>query len=181
MRLYTILPAIAAFAVLIPGIQAGDISGSVSLTDLAPYQFGEAYDFATQTPGTGDFGDLYFLNQGSPEFWANNVGQQGLQDIGVVPLLSITSIPTAGYITQGVPVVVGDSYISLAEATEPGNYIFFQVTGLVTPDVVALNWIYGSEAPGDVPEPASFLMLAGGLGGMALAVGRRKRLVKPRK
>jgi len=180
MRAWKILSILVASAITLPnGIHAaGNISGSVTLTDLAPYQVGEAYNFATQTPGTGNFGDFYFLNQGSPDFWANNVGQQGLQDLGAVPLLSIASIPTAGYTQFGVPAVVGHSYVAIANTGEPGDYIFFQVTAL-TANSVTINWIFGSAAPGPAtpatPAPPSLLLGLIGLAGSGLFLAYRRK------
>jgi hypothetical protein len=176
-------PALATLAILLPsGIQAGMLSGTVTLSN-------QSYDFATQEFGPSDQpetgGDLYYLSEDCPvevcgtgsqnQFWANNTGQQGLQDIGPVPLQSITSIPGSGYEQFGVLAVLDDSYISLAESSEPGEYIFFQVTD-ITESSVTLDWIYGSEAPGTVPEPASFLLSIAAVSGLVVALRRRNRL-----
>jgi hypothetical protein len=133
----------------------------------------ESFDFDTQTSGSLIGGDLYYLSQDcgvcnaadTNKFWANNFGQQGLQDIGPVSLLSISSIPAAGYDIFGVSAVVGDSYISLAGQGESGNYIFFQVTG-ETASSVTIDWVYGSTAPAAVPEPGSLGLLLVAFGGL---------------
>jgi hypothetical protein len=166
-------------------LPAGICAGGVNTTTLTD---NESFNFATQTSGTDSGGDLYYCSQSSGcgagagaanMFWANNIPQQGLQDVGSIPLLSIASIPATGYYTQGVPAVIGHSYISLANTGDPaGEYIFFQVTA-VTANSVTINWIYGSTAPANsgispAPAPPSLLLGAIGLAGCGLFLAYRR-------
>lgn len=183
MRTWTILATFATLAIITP---AGICAGGVNTTTLTNR---ESYDFATQTAGTLDGGDFYYCSQSAgcgagPEaagqFWANNTGQQGLQDLGAVPLLSIASIPTTGYIWWGVDSVLGHSYVAEANTGEPGKYIFFQITAL-TADSVTINWIYGSTPPAssfpsNAPAPPSLLLGAIGLAGCGLFLAYRRKV-----
>jgi hypothetical protein len=169
MRALTILSILVASAIMLPN----DIHAATVNTTTLTNQ--ESYNFATQTAGALSGGDFYFYSQ---EFWANNVGQQGVQDLGAVPLLSIASIPTAGYTQFGVPAVVGHSYVAIANTGEPGDYIFFQVTAL-TANSVTINWIFGSAAPGPAtpatPAPPSLLLGLIGLAGSGLFLAYRRK------
>ncbi len=173
LKLSALVPALLLFPI---NIQAT----SITTTTLSNQQ---SFDFDTQSFGFLGGGDLYYLSQDctvaqgclpadTNKFWANNIGQRGLQDIGPVPLLSISSIPSSGYNQQGVLAVVGDSYISLAQTGEEGNFIFFEVTGL-TNSSVTLDWIYSSTAPAATPEPGTLILLGGGSMGLAAAFRRK--------
>jgi hypothetical protein len=172
-----VLPALVTLGVILPpGIHALTINETTLPSN-------EGYYFATQQFDPTDNGDFYFLYQsGLEKFWANNPNQQGLQDVGTEPLLSIATIPGSGYYNQGVLAVAGDSYISLANSTDPANYYIFFYVAAVSTSSVTIDWIYGPTAPADLaPEPGSALLLAGGLGGMAVAVRRRKMLGRGRR
>lgn len=170
MRLFRVLLVLAV-------VSLGADAATVTTTTLTNQQ---SFDFDTQTFGFLSGGDFYYLSQDcstcldadKDRFWANNLGQRGLQDIGPVALLSINSIPTSGYLQFGVPDVVGHSYISLAEVGETPNYIFFQVTGKTTSSVT-INWIYGPAVPAAAPEPGTSFLLAGGM--LTLLYGRSRK------
>ena len=147
---------------VIVGMMIGEtgLSGATITTTI----LAESFDFSTNTHGglgivTG--GDFYYIPPicpiflpcppvGPEEFFANNVGQQGLQDLGPIPLTSITTIPTSGYTQFGVPATIGHSYVSLAQVGEPGFFIFFTVTAK-TSESVTIDWIYSNTAPGGCP------------------------------
>jgi hypothetical protein len=80
------------------------------------------------------------------EFWANNRGQHGLQDLGDIgdmPLDQV-SIPEKGYQRFGVEVILGHTYVSLAKEGEEGHYIVFRAIELVAGDHVKLEYLYTS-------------------------------------
>ena len=84
----------------------------------------DSYDFSTKTRGTLSGGDFYYSDaSGVGSFYANNVGQSGLQDLGNVGsvALSEVQIPSGGYTRFGANAVVGHTYVSLAQAGEEGN------------------------------------------------------------
>jgi len=89
----------------------------------------DSFDFSRNTLGYLSGGDLYFSG-GS--FWANNVDQRGVIDVGnrgTTPLQNVVP-PATGYSRQGVPAVVGHTYVSLASQQELGNTIVFEVLSL---------------------------------------------------
>jgi len=89
----------------------------------------DSFDFSRNTLGYLSGGDLYFSG-GS--FWANNVDQRGLVDIGNRGATALQDVvpPATGYNRQGVPAVVGHTYVSLASQQEVGNSIAFEVLSL---------------------------------------------------
>jgi hypothetical protein len=90
---------------------------------------GGGYDFSTQTAGNTATGDCYFVNQsGANKFWANNVGMNGLQDVGSSTNLESVTIPTTGDVTQGVPAVAGHTYVAMAATGEANTYMVFNLT-----------------------------------------------------
>ena len=108
----------------------------------------DSYDFSTKTRGTLSGGDFYYSDaSGVGSFYANNVGQSGLQDLGNVGsvALSEVQIPSGGYTRSGANAVVGHTYVSLAQAGEEGNYIVFRVISLM-PDYsnVTIEYVYRS-------------------------------------
>ena len=163
--------------VLLPGLLGAVTITTTTLGD-------QSFDFSTQTLGasvTG--GDLYYLSATcgicSPAdtvmFWANNVGQRGLLDLGPVPLLSIDSIPISGYTRFGLDSIIGHSYISLAQEGEEGNFIFFTVTGQ-TSSSVTLDWIYANSVPASsIPEPSTFMLVTLGLAAVGLCRRHMRR------
>lgn len=87
----------------------------------------EGYDFSLGTSGSVTHGDFYFLFQsGAVRFWANNLGMQGLVDVGVTngPLQDVP-IPATGYNRQGVLALAGHTYVSPAEEGEDDWFIIF--------------------------------------------------------
>jgi len=90
-------------------------------------------------------GDFYFLFQSEAfRFWANNIGMQGLVDMGVTSgSLQDVVVPTSGYDQQGVLTVAGHTYVSKANSMEPNFYIIFRVTSLDTENfLVNIEWVY---------------------------------------
>ncbi len=106
----------------------------------------DSYDFSTHTRGSLSGGDFYYYpDAGGLEFWANNVGQRGLQDVGNIGGVDLSNvpIPTSGYTRFGVNAVVGHTYVSLAHQGEEGSYIVFRVTSIM-PDYssVTIEYLY---------------------------------------
>ena len=90
---------------------------------------GESFDFSTNILGNLTGGDLYYY-QG--KFWANNLKQKGVTDLGNIGNADLTTvnIPTTGYTRFGVNAVSGHTYISKAQKGESGSYIVFRVTDI---------------------------------------------------
>ena len=87
---------------------------------------GNSFDFSANTVGEYSGGDLYYSGG---KFFANNVGQRGVRDLGDicnVPLDQV-SIPTSGYTRFGVQAATGHTYVSLAQQGEEGHHIIFRV------------------------------------------------------
>jgi hypothetical protein len=124
---------------------------TVSLVD------GDSFNFLGVEAGRYTGGDFYATVQ-DPDFrfYANNMGQQGLQDLGdlgPVPLDTV-SIPESGYYRYGVTAVAGHTYVSLALEAEDGHYIVFRVTEVVPGDHVALTYLFTPPWPDAVlPTP----------------------------
>ena len=94
---------------------------------------GDSYHFLTGERGQYSGGDFYFgVYSGQPTFWANNIGQRGLQDLGDLGDLALESaqIPQDGYYRHGVEAVAGHTYVSLTREGEEGHYIVFRVMAL---------------------------------------------------
>ncbi len=118
----------------------------------------DSYDFSTNTRGTLGGGDFYYSDSdGTGSFYANNLGQRGLQDLGNIGnvALSDVSIPIAGYTRFGAAAVVGHTYVSLAQEGEEGNHIVFRVTSLMA-DYSSVTIDYYYRFAGSVPPVASF-------------------------
>ncbi len=121
----------------------------------------DSYDFSTKTRGTLAGGDFYYSDaSGVGSFYANNVGQSGLQDLGNdgSVALSAVEIPSGGYTRFGANAVVGHTYVSLAQAGEEGNFIVFRVISLV-PDYsnVTIECLYR-----DIIPPTGSVIINGG-------------------
>jgi hypothetical protein len=101
------------------------------------------YDFSAETAGGVSHGDFY-LYSGGDKFYANNLGMNGLQDVGVQQNLVDTPIPDSGYTRFGVPVVVGHTYVSLAEDGEEGNFVVF-IVNAADEEKVSISYIYVSS------------------------------------
>lgn len=88
---------------------------------------GNSYDVSANAIGSYTGGDFYF-HGGS--FWANNVGQRGVIDLGDIGAVSLdaVSIPLAGYTRFGLAAAVNHTYVSLAHQGEEGSYVVFRVT-----------------------------------------------------
>ncbi len=116
----------------------------------------DSYDFSTNMRGHLSGGDFYFGDSTvSGKFWANNLGQRGLQDLGDIGLLYFNevSIPASGYYQFGVLAVVNHTYVSLAQEGEEGNHIIFRVCSLAYDNsYVIIDYFYSQGVP---PTPAS--------------------------
>lgn len=88
----------------------------------------QSYDFSKRESGQVTGGDLYLTQS---RFWADNVNQRGVLDLGDLGNKDLTEveIPSTGYTRSGVPVVVGHTYVALGQQGEEGSYIVFRVTG----------------------------------------------------
>jgi hypothetical protein len=89
----------------------------------------DSFDFSTNLLGTLTGGDLYYYGG---KFWANNVNQKGVADLGNIGNVDLVTvnIPTSGYTRFGVNAVSGHTYISKAQEGELGSYIVFRVTDI---------------------------------------------------
>jgi hypothetical protein len=106
---------------------------------------GESYDFLTGHRGQWSGGDFYASINGSVgSFWANNMHQQGLQDIGDVgpaPLWGIQP-PSRGYTKWDVTAIPGHTYVSLARTGAEGHYIIFRVQRIQPDDYIEILYYY---------------------------------------
>ena len=64
-----------------------------------------------------------------------------LGDLGNVPLDQIVP-PDSGYQQHFIEVIVGHTYVSLANANEPNCYIIFRVLELMSGEYVDLEYYY---------------------------------------
>lgn len=94
----------------------------------AVLNYGDSYDVSTNQLGSYSGGDFYISS--SARLYANNLGQRGLRSLGDVghSAFNELDIPESGYTRFGVPVVINETYVSLAQQGEEGNYIAFRVT-----------------------------------------------------
>jgi hypothetical protein len=102
----------------------------------------DSFDFSTNTLGTLTGGDLYYSGG---KFWANNVNQRGVTDLGSVGNadLATVNIPTTGYTRFGVDAVSGHTYVSKAQEGELGSYIVFRVSDIsADKSQVTLRYFY---------------------------------------
>jgi hypothetical protein len=117
---------------------------------------GDSYDFSEKTTYQYSSGDFYYhsnLNNGAHSFLANNIGQRGLVDLGIIDKTpSNIALPLGGYQIFGLPVVEGHSYLSLAQEGEEGNVIFFTVLQLDDTSVI-IDYQYLPENAFIVQEP----------------------------
>jgi hypothetical protein len=106
---------------------------------------GNSYDFSAAAFGNGTGGDFYyFLDAGLDKFWANNLNQRGLIDLGGEEDIDLADvlIPASGYEQQGILCVVGHVYVSLAQVGEEGHCIVFRVISLVSQNSCTIDWLY---------------------------------------
>ncbi len=101
---------------------------------------GDSFDFSTNTLGRYTGGDLY-NHEG--EFWANNLNQQGVIDLGNIgdPDMTTVNLPTSGYTRFGVNAVSGHTYVSRAQQGELDSYIVFRVTD-INANKVTVRYFY---------------------------------------
>lgn len=101
---------------------------------------GDSFDFSTNTLGNFTGGDLYYY-QG--EFWANNLNQQGVIDLGNIgdPDMTTVNLPTSGYTRFGVSAVSGHTYVSKAQQGELDSYMVFRVTD-ISASKVTVSYFY---------------------------------------
>lgn len=102
----------------------------------------DSFDFSTNTLGNVTGGDLYYY-QG--KFWANNVNQKGVIDLGNIGNvdLSTVNIPISGYTRFGVTAVVDHTYVSIAQEGEIASYIAFRVNALSSDKAnVTIRYLY---------------------------------------
>jgi hypothetical protein len=95
---------------------------------------GVGFDASEDTTGLSNHGDFYFIGATDPpRFWANNLGMQGLVDLGVVEgdLLDVP-IPSAGYEIYGIDAVLDHVYVSPANSEDhpDDHFVVFRVTTL---------------------------------------------------
>jgi hypothetical protein len=115
--------------------ESSDLTGpQITLFSSVPTRQG--YDFhARGYRGISD-GDFYF---GSGAFWANNVGQRGLVDVGTTcPALTVSAMPISGYGTNLVTAVAGHCYVALTKG-DTRDFVVFQVS-MASSGAVSLVW-----------------------------------------
>ena len=110
-------------------------------SNVVTLEDGDSYHFLAQEKGRYTGGDFYL---GGSEFWANNRGQRGVQDLGDLGDLPLDEvvIPESGYIWYGVPVVAGHTHVSLARDGEQGHFVVFRVQEAVPDDHITLEYLY---------------------------------------
>jgi Zn-dependent metalloprotease len=103
---------------------------------------GDSFDFSANMVGNFTGGDLYYYDG---KFWANNVNQQGVIDLGNIGDvdLSEVDIPNSGYTRFGVNAVAGHTYMSHAQKGEPGGNIAFRVAAIsADKSTVTIKYFY---------------------------------------
>jgi hypothetical protein len=104
----------------------------------------DSYDISTNSIGKLTYGDFYYSG-GS--FWANNIGQRGVIDLGNIGIVSLdqVNIPLTGYSRFGVAATVGHTYVSLAQQGEEGSYIVFRVASMnATGNETVIEYLYST-------------------------------------
>ncbi|TFH46098.1 MAG: hypothetical protein E4G94_03190, partial [ANME-2 cluster archaeon] len=103
---------------------------------------GDSFDFSTNTLGSFTGGDLYYY-QG--KFWANNLNQKGVTDLGNIGNadLATVNIPNSGFTRFGIAAAADHTYISIAQEGETASYIAFRVTAIsVDKSKVTIRYLY---------------------------------------
>ncbi len=87
-----------------------------------------SFDFSSKEYGTESDGEFYFTDG---KFFANNLGQRGLIDLGAIQFdPADIEIPATGYDQFGVEPIPQHVYISLSRAGNDNRYILFTVNYL---------------------------------------------------
>ena len=121
----------------------GAMSGAVTLGEGDSYHF-LANEFGARYTG----GDFYLgFSNGTPRFWANNLGQRGVVDQGDLGTTTLDQVdpPQTGYTRYGVDPVAGRTYASLAREGEEGHFVVFNVVTSTT-STVDIEWLYTPSA-----------------------------------
>ena len=120
-------------------IQKDQLQGELVLYD------GDSYHFLSGQKDKHTGGDFYFgFYDSKPSFWANNMYQRGLLDLGDIGNVDLgeASIPEKGYYEFGVTAIVGHTYISLAREGEEGHFIVFRVLEINANSFIRLEYVY---------------------------------------
>ena len=102
----------------------------------------DSFDFSTNTLGWLGGGDLYYSGG---KFWANNLGQNGVVDLGNIGNvdLSTVTIPSTGFTRFGVNAVKDHTYVSIAQDGEIGSHIAFRVEDIAADkSTVSIRYLY---------------------------------------
>ena len=102
----------------------------------------DSFDFSTNMLGSITGGDLYYYEG---KFWANNLNQQGVKDLGDIgdADLATVEITKTGYTRFGVSAVSGHTYISKAQKGETDSYIVFRVLDMAADNSdVTIEYFY---------------------------------------
>ena len=134
------LVANGTLTINIPLQRISDVtSGTVTLED------GDSYHFLSGEMGKYTGGDFYFgFSDGKAQFWANNMYQQGLVDLGNLGNQALDTVepPVGGYDRFGVEAIVGHTYVSPAKEGEEGHYIIFRVINLEQDKYIEIEYYY---------------------------------------
>lgn len=125
--------------------EALDESEAEEIGELTLYD-GDSYHFLSGAKDKYTGGDFYFsFSEIGPSFWANNLYQRGLLDLGNIGEVDLNEviIPDEGYYEIfGVIAIVGHTYVSLAQEGEEGHFIIFRVLEIKTDSFVKLEYVY---------------------------------------
>lgn len=123
-----ILIAAASFVAIIHAVSIASAQyeyGTLRLNDLDSNSNKCSYDFSTKTFGSAGDGEFYYSGG---NLLANNVGQQGLMDLGPVKFDPKTiNISSSGFSLFGVAAKPFDVYLSKARASREDRYILFRI------------------------------------------------------
>lgn len=151
-----LLPVSGAVSGKVTDATSGQPLRNVSVAAFVPFLSGtlvlnssDSYDFSASIRGELSGGDFYYLYQGGlGKFWANNLGQRGVQDLGNLGSTSLDAVqmPIGNYYQFGVQAVLDHTYVSLAQEGEEGCYIIFRATSLASnSSSVTIEYLYRSE------------------------------------
>ena len=127
-----------------PEEEALDESEAEEIGELTLYD-GDSYHFLSGAKDKYTGGDFYFsFSEIGPSFWANNLYQRGLLDLGNIGEVDLNEviIPDEGYYEFGVKAIAGHTYVSLAQEGEGGRFIVFRVLEIKTDSFVKLEYVY---------------------------------------